>query len=605
MIPRLAIFTSEQSRENDGRLEKLAGHLGIESDRIPWESLKVIPGQLADPAGPFVTGAMSSKTLGRMIQATDGPEPLDPPFLDRLRHLLVYDFEPDPLSDLALRSVTSGSLVSVSHFAARDHHYAISSRHPEIVGELGGLTFGPINYRQDSHFDGPQAEADGEKIISIGGKPFFVQLRKKGRQTFLVANNHVIDADERLETDFHIRDRFSGLLPYIMFFRHAFGDYCWHNRRKYACFIIDDPLLKKEYGFLNCERLTRLMSEKRFKTAIAFIPWNYRRTNPKTARYFLEHKEAWSLCVHGCDHTAGEFASDDIHELRQSVAIATDRMNRHEQRTGLGFDSVMVFPQGLFSTAALKALKANDYLAAANSSIHPRDVDEIRISDYLELALSRHGSFPVFLRRYPRDIAEVMIGLFLGKPALLVEHQEYFKNEDDDQISDFVEKIHVGCPEARWATLAEIALRSHLMKRIDERRAACRIYAHQALVENDDDRERTFVITKREEDPTLIKGVLVNGRPVDHDLSDGQIEFTHMVGPGETITVRILYDRTWGPEVFQRSFSYELRVLGRRVLSEFRDEFLSRHDHLFMAAKRILSINRRKGRPDGRSGNQR
>ena len=57
-----------------------------------------------------------------------------------------------------------------------------------------------------------------------------------------------------------------------MFLRAAFGDALWHSERDQACLVVDDPLLRKNYGFLNYRRLARIMDEMRFTTSIAFIP---------------------------------------------------------------------------------------------------------------------------------------------------------------------------------------------------------------------------------------------------------------------------------------------------------------------------------------------
>lgn len=595
MIQELVIITSGESREKDERLASLSDQLGIQTRRVPWEPAQSIPGPLADPDVPFIAGAVSSKTIGRMIRDKSRLKSSDLPFCSRLRHLCVYDFEPSPICEEVLQSLLGDPAASILRFYRGDHRYEIGARHPEVVRELVGRTFEPINEQTDFFFEGPRAQAANGRIMSIDGKPFVVRREWNGLQMFLVASSSVVDIQEKVDPGFRFCNRFSGLLPFIMFLMHVFKDLCWHNNFRGANFIIDDPLLKRRYGFLDYNRLTRLMIQKKFRTTIAFIPWNYKRTTSLNAKYFREHRDLWSLCVHGCDHTAGEFAVSDLGRLGQSVITATERMAQHEKKTGIGFDKIMVFPQGMFSTAALRSLKTNSYLAAVNSSIHPRDEYEIRITDYLEIALSRCGGFPVFQRRYPREIDEVMIDLFLGKPAILVEHHEYFKNEDDDQISGFVDQIRAGCPQVQWTTLGEIVLRSHLFKKIDEDTRACRLYAPQALIENLPDRERMFMISKREADPALVYGVFVNDQHVDYDFAGNYLSFSQLLGPGETVKVMILYDSSGPLGVSPQALTHRIRVLGRRMLSEIRDEVISRHDGLYWAARAVRSIRARKG----------
>jgi hypothetical protein len=603
MIDRLALLTSNATRAADGRLRDLADRFGIASDLVPCDIGPADPDVGSDPGSPITAGAVSGRTLGLMIQAGERCGHRLPPLLERFRHLLVHDLTPDPLCDLALRRLTAEALSSVSRFTTADFRYEISPGHPETVGELGGTAFGPIDPRTDFWLDGPRPEAAGETLIAIDGRPFLLQIVGPARTIFLAAGGAVVDIQQALAPNFLIRDHFSALVPYVMFLKQAFGDNCWHAAKKHACFIIDDPLLKKRYGALDFHRLTRLMEEKRFKTALAFIPWNYRRTGRTGARYFRGHQDVWSLCVHGNDHTAGEFAAGNVGEITRSVATATARMDRHRQRTGLAYDKVLVFPQGLFSSAALEALNSQGYLAAANSSLQPRDGGKIRISDYLDLAMSRFAGFPVFLRRYPREMPDILIGLFLGKPALLVEHQEYFRNKTDDQAADFADEIRARCPRIKWASLGEIVRGSCLVRRIDDETWECRMYAHEALIENDADRPRTFLVVKNGED--RVRDVFVNGEPAGFSLSEGRLIIVLALGPRESASIRISHVPLEIPKPAPRRWRHEARVLGRRVLSEFRDEVLSRHERLLALAKKVMSMRQKKGRTDGRRRDER
>ena len=67
--------------------------------------------------------------------------------------------------------------------------------------------------------------------------------------------------------------------------------------------IIDDPLLRKDYGFLNFESVLGLMDEYNFHTSIAFIPHNWRRNASGITRMFRERPDRYSICFHGNDHT--------------------------------------------------------------------------------------------------------------------------------------------------------------------------------------------------------------------------------------------------------------------------------------------------------------
>jgi len=196
------------------------------------------------------------------------------------------------------------------------------------------------------------------------------------------------------------------------------------NEVHYASIIIDDPLLREDYGFLNYRKLLNLMDKHDFSTTIAFIPWNYKRTDKKIAALFTERPDRFSLCVHGCDHTKGEFGKKDLNYLENKVRLATARMLEHEKITGIPFDRTMVFPQGIFSNEALEALQLNNYIAAINTEPAP-----------VNGAIS--SNFPFFIRHKPED---VMQGVH-SNPLFIVLHHDYFKN-GYERLAEFVDDLN-------------------------------------------------------------------------------------------------------------------------------------------------------------------
>jgi peptidoglycan/xylan/chitin deacetylase (PgdA/CDA1 family) len=209
------------------------------------------------------------------------------------------------------------------------------------------------------------------------------------------------------------------------------------NEVHYASIIIDDPLLRENYGFLNYRILLRLMDKHNFHTTIAFIPWNYNRTDEKIAALFRERPDRFSLCVHGCDHTKGEFGNTDHNYLANKVKLATARMIEHENNTGVHFDRVMVFPQGIFSNEAMEALKKNNYLAAVNTEALP--VNGPISSD-----------FPFFLRYTPEDV----IGL-TSDPTFVVLHHGYFKH-GYERLTAFVDGFNARSKNIKWDSVGNI-----------------------------------------------------------------------------------------------------------------------------------------------------
>ena len=168
----------------------------------------------------------------------------------------------------------------------------------------------------------------------------------------------MIDIDQPIAKGFYdVKDQFCSAVPIVMFIKSMFPGVAWRPQELGACLIIDDPLLRNRYGFCNFENLRELMRQHGFTTNIAFIPWNWRRTSSAASKFFNSAAGLFSISIHGCDHTAGEFGADSLEVLYNRAQLARSRMRSHQERTGIEHDSVMVFPQGVFSSACPEVLK--------------------------------------------------------------------------------------------------------------------------------------------------------------------------------------------------------------------------------------------------------
>lgn len=222
-----------------------------------------------------------------------------------------------------------------------------------------------------------------------------------------------------------------------------------------ACLIIDDPLLRPQYGCLNYKELLQEMKEHNFFTEIAFIPWNYRRGYPETVQLLVDNPDYFGICIHGCNHTFNEFGEGDYKKLSTLSSTALWRMEEHKRLTGLPYDPVMVFPQGRFSSEAMLALKDQGYLAAFNSTLRATDGNDLSSTEYQQPATTIYHDFPLFLRRYPENKAGFLQDLALGRPILIVEHPGAFKN-GYDKLTNFIDWIN-GLGTIRWKSLSHIA----------------------------------------------------------------------------------------------------------------------------------------------------
>jgi hypothetical protein len=222
-----------------------------------------------------------------------------------------------------------------------------------------------------------------------------------------------------------------------------------------ACLVIDDPLLRSKYGCLDYEKLLEEMKVHNFFTEIAFIPWNYRRSDPRTIRIFSDNPDYYAICVHGCNHSSNEFGGVAYQELSILSANALWLMEEHERITGLQYDPVIVFPQGRFSSVAMKALKDQGYFAAFNSTLRATDTEEPHNNGFQQPFTTLYHDFPLFLRRYPEDRSYFVQDIALGRPIIIVEHHGAFRN-GYKTVTSLVDWLN-GLGNIRWTSLLHIA----------------------------------------------------------------------------------------------------------------------------------------------------
>jgi hypothetical protein len=225
-------------------------------------------------------------------------------------------------------------------------------------------------------------------------------------------------------------------------------------RETLACLIIDDPLLRPKYGCLDYEKLLKEMKIHNFFTEIAFIPYNYKRSEAKTVRLFADNPDHYAICVHGCNHIGNEFGGGDYQELSSLSSTALWRMDQHKRLTGLPYDPVIVFPQGRFSSVAMQALKDQGYFAAFNSTLRATGGEELPAVEYKRPATTIYHDFPLFLRRYPKDKFHFIEDVASGRPIIIVEHHGVFRN-GYRTMTDLVDWIN-SLGNVRWTSLLHI-----------------------------------------------------------------------------------------------------------------------------------------------------
>ena len=180
------------------------------------------------------------------------------------------------------------------------------------------------------------------------------------------------------------------------------------------------------------------MEQHNFHTTLAFVPWNFDRSQSATVSLLRTHLDRFSICIHGNNHDHREFGSYDnrplwgqINDIKQALA----RMAKFSELTQLPYDPVMVFPHAIAPEETLAVLKRYNFAATANFLHEP--MGTIAPSDpefALRPATMAFANFPS-LRRYSVEAtippSQLAIDAFLGNPMLFYVHQGFFASGID------------------------------------------------------------------------------------------------------------------------------------------------------------------------------
>jgi hypothetical protein len=440
---------------------------------------------------------------------------------------------------------------------------------------LAGLGFTHHVDTNSSVFEESGLPSRFARLISANEAPLLISLRNGEKTDLLLSTSQTVDLDAPCIPPAISSECYSGLLPVAFALRYLFGAACWNNPYPGACVIIDDPLLQPRYGFFNFQEVIGELNAHQYTTTVAFIPCNSRRSNPEVVRELLGNAERISICVHGCYHTEAEFADIDQVALQNKSAMALEFMREHASITSLPFDRAMVFPQGAFSSASLIALKNNGYIAAVNTGIHPLDHPDIpvSISDLFGLAQTRYSDLPLFSRRYPTDVFDFAVDLFWGKPLLVVEHHDYFR-KGPARMSEFVRDLNALDRRIEWLTLEKTVTRAALYRSVSDHSYAVRFATAIFQLRNPQKETCLFECWKQENDPHDILDLTINGSSNAYKWQNGGVLITIEMEANGVRNLEVVY-RPRTPVRGKLPLSYKLRALGRRRLSEFRDNHLS------------------------------
>jgi hypothetical protein len=582
----LILLSGPASTTEDRRLLAFASWMGVPAKSVSIPARGAFTPQVLDGFEPGTYClAISAETLAGNPSIIDAD--LQRSVNERSTGLLVFGCLDAKKHLGAISRLTSGIVCQMQSLNSGAASFLFPAEAISLSRQLAGLSYAKEPGQAITTFELRDPAPTAEVIMAANGLPVFFRMRGGPCEIFLLSMP-LPDLNAALKPRLELQEHYHRLIPLLIFLRHSFGERCWHGPKSTARLIIDDPLLTVNYGFLDHNVLTNSMQRTRSGTSIAFIPWNYWRTSRENSARLLRENSNLAVCVHGCDHTNKEFEIIDSALLARKAALALHRMEMQRERTGAAFEPVMVFPQGRFSRSAIAALRSNDYLAAVNSTVFPTDseADDLKVADLLQPAVMRYDGFPIFQRRYPHRLFDFAFDLFLGKPALVVEHHEYFR-DGCHTWEEFVAALYKLDSSLRWPGLTAQLMRSCRKRKLSNDSLEIQFYTRKFQLENDYRDSKSFLLRKYEPDSALIESVLVDGKGTPFSCENGFLELHIQTDPGKTRNIEIVdrehsHDRAKGFGVVHNA-----RVLLRRGLSEFRDNTLARHDGLLKIANGV------------------
>lgn len=583
----------------DGKLRAGEQNLTVLLDffGIPWKV--VSPGELNaecssranDPQGGFCV-LSSAGSMAQALQTIAGPRAPLPAWMSDASSVYIYGFEETDLCKTLLRFLTGSADAEIRRPITPQARLSVTNDFPGMCGPMSGIQASVQLTEHDSWFGFDEPGERRRTIITGNDGEQFISVQRSGVEIFLNACSEMVDLGASARKYFDVKEHFSSAVPIAMYLKWAFAELCWTAAEIPGCLIVDDPLLKPRYGFLRFRDALKLMDSHNFTTTIAFIPWNWRRTNHQTVRQFQLHKDRLSLCVHGCDHTAGEFAARSTPELNRRIKTASQRMGSLFERTSLPHDQVMVFPQGAFSPEAGRALKLNGFVAAVNTEVAPSGSarNDTKVADLWDIAIMKYGGFPIFTRRYlTHGLENFAFDALLGKPCLMVAHHEVFKAQGRE-LMEFIGKLNSLNWNLRWCSLGDAISHSFKIHNDSGPRRAIKMYAEQLVIENPSAELRQAVVMKQEPDPDSVKAVMVNRETVEHGYEGDHLRFRLAMPPGKRTEVRIIYFDNLELDPHSDGLVYTMKTRIRRRLSEFRDNYVSQNDFLYATAAKVKSL---------------
>ena len=119
------------------------------------------------------------------------------------------------------------------------------------------------------------------------------------------------------------------------------------------------------------------------------------------------------------------------------------------------------------------------------------------------------------------------------------------------------------------------------------------MYGNELVISNPSDQAVDVRIRKRKSQNDLVSEILCDEKPIRSTTDFDYFVFGTKIESQSEMRFRVVYREQHHPEKFRRSLRFEVGVAARRILSEFRDDFLFRSRFVRDPAARFKSVFRK------------
>jgi hypothetical protein len=200
-----------------------------------------------------------------------------------------------------------------------------------------------------------------------------------------------------------------------------------------------------------------------------------------------------------------------------------------------------------------------------------------------------YGGFPVFTRRYAfHGLENFAFDLLLGKPCLIVSHHDFFKNDGAAAI-EFIERLRSLNCSLRWRPLGEVIRRACRRRASGDGVEEVEMYGTELLIDNPSEQVIDVRIRKKEDQADVVAEILCDEKPITWAAEGNHLVLGDRIQPCSKKRLQVIYREQPDSKRVNRSLRFELAVAARRILCEFRDDYLSRSRFLSTTATSLKS----------------